>query len=103
MDTIIRDLKQLFQHNGISVFGIAESGWLESEPEGYRPSDMLADASRILCFGIPVPRGLLQDRNRLNMKYWRLASIYYQKMDFISSQAAVTIESHGETASPVLS
>lgn len=103
MNSIIDELNRLFQQNGIAVFGIADSRQLESEPEGYRPSDILAAASRILCFGIPVPRGLLRDRKRLNTNYWRLASIYYQKLDFISSQAAVIIENHNETASPVLS
>lgn len=50
MNKIIEELKSLFQQNGIPVFGIAESKFLESEPEGYRPSDMLSSALRIICF-----------------------------------------------------
>ena len=103
MNRIIEELERLFQHNNIPVFGIAESKGLENETKGHRPSDMLETASRILCFGIPVPRGLLKDHNRLNANYWRLASIYYQKIDAISIQAAVIIENHNETAAPVLS
>jgi len=103
MINIIEELKNLFRQNGIPVFGIAESKLLEKEPEGYRPSDVLSSASSILCFGIPVPKGVLRDQERVNNNYWRMASIYYHNMDVISSQAAVIIEGQDEIATPVLS
>ncbi len=103
MSYIIEELKSLFRRNDIPVFGIAESKLLESEPEGYRPSDMLSSALSILCFGIPIPRGVLLDQKRLNKNYWRMASIYYHNIDVISSQAAVIIEGQNEIATPILS
>lgn len=103
MQQTFEALKCFFQKNGIPLFGIADSRRLDSEPEGYRPSDVLASASRILCFGLPVPRGLFHDRKRLNKNYWRMASIYYQRIDMISSQAAAIIEGQHELASPILS
>jgi len=48
MNTIVEALKSLFRQNSIPVFGIAESKLLESEPEGYRPSDMLSSALSII-------------------------------------------------------
>lgn len=103
MNKVIEELKDLFERNGVSVFGIAASNTLESEPEGHRPSDMISSASSILSFGIPIPKGMLQDQKRLAKNYWRMASLYYQKLDNISFQAAVIIEGYNETASPVLS
>ncbi len=103
MNNIMEELKSLFRQNGIPVFGIAESTLLESEPEGYRPSDLLSSASNIICFGIPIPKGVFLDQKRVNKNYWRLANIYYHQIDVISSQAAVIIESHNEMATPVLS
>ncbi len=103
MNTIIEELKDLFQHNGIPLFGIAESKLLENEPKGHRPSDMLLSAASILCFGIPVPKGVFLDQKRVNKNYWRIASIYYHNIDVISSQAAVIIEGHNEIAAPILS
>ena len=103
MSDIVGELKSLFQQNSIPVFGIAESELLENEPEGYKPSDMLSSALSMLCFGIPVPRGVFLDKKRVNKNYWRMASIYYNKIDVISSQAAVIIENKNETATPVLS
>lgn len=103
MNNIIEGLKSLFRQNGIPLFGIAKSKILESEPEGYRPSDMLSSAKSIICFGIPIPKGVLLDQKRLNKNYWRMANIYYHNIDVISSQAAVIIESQNEIAAPVLS
>lgn len=103
MNTIVEALKSLFQQSGIPVFGIAESKFLESEPEGCRPSDMLSSALSIICFGIPIPKGVFIDQKRVNKNYWRMANIYYHQIDVISSQAAVIIESQNEIATPALS
>ncbi|KPA11770.1 hypothetical protein MHK_008022 [Candidatus Magnetomorum sp. HK-1] len=72
--------KTKIQQNVIPVFGIAESKFLESEPKGYRPSDLLSSASRVLCFGTQVPRGVLLDQKRVNENYWRIASVYYHNI-----------------------
>ena len=103
MNKIMEELKSHFRQNSIPVFGIAESKFLESEPEGYRPSDMLSSALSIICFGVPIPKGVLLDQKRVNKNYWRMADIYYKNIDVISSQAAVIIENHNEIATPVLS
>ncbi|MFC1877821.1 hypothetical protein ACFL2E_11220 [Thermodesulfobacteriota bacterium] len=103
MNNIIEELKGLFRQSGIPVFGIAESKLLESEPEGNRPSDMLSSPLSMLCFGLPVPKGILLDQKRLNKNYWRMASVYYHNIDVISSQVAVIIEGQNEIATPVLS
>ena len=103
MSLIMEELKNFFQLNGIPVFGIAESKLLESEPEGYRPSDMLTSALSIIAFGIPIPKGVLLDQKRVNKNYWRMANIYYHQIDVISSRAASIIESQNEIATPVLS
>jgi len=58
MKKIIEGLKSLFTQNNIPVFGIARASSLENEPSGYRPSDMLSSAESILCFGIPIPKGI---------------------------------------------
>lgn len=103
MDAVIEELKNLFRKNGIPVFGIADSKLLENESNGHRPSDVLSAAASMICFGLPVPRGLLKRQNKLEKNYWRMAEIYYQKLDMIAAQVAVAIESAGQTALPVFS
>jgi len=103
MNEMINTLANTFEQRGVQVFGVAESGRLENEDIGHRPSNVLPGASSVICFGIAIPRGLFQNRNRLNDNYSRIASIYYQKLDQISSRIAVSLENSGHTALPVLS
>ena len=54
MKGIIEEMKNLVIQNNIPVFGIAKASSLESGPLGYRPSDILKSAERILCIQIDV-------------------------------------------------
>ena len=54
MKEIIEEMKNLIIQNNIPVFGIAKASSLESGPLGYRPSDILKSAERILCIQIDV-------------------------------------------------
>jgi epoxyqueuosine reductase len=101
MRKIIEELKKLFTQNNIPVFGIDKASSLENEPSGYRPSDMLASAKSILCFGIPVPKGIFKSEERSEWMYWRAASVYYRNMDAVLMRAASIIEEKGEVAVPV--
>jgi len=101
MGKIIEELKKLFTQNNIPIFGIAKASFLENEPSGYRPSDMLVSAKSILCFGIPVPKGIFKSEERSEWMYWRAASIYYRNIDAVLMRAANMIEKKGEVAVPV--
>ena len=104
MSEIIDILAAIFKQSGVQVFGMAGSAHFENEKAGRRPGDMLPGASTsLICFGIAIPKGLFQNRKRLNDNYSRIASIYYQRLDQISSRIAVSLESEGHTALPILS
>ena len=61
----IEEIKTLFSQNHIPLFGTAKAASLETEPAGYKPSDLLAQAESILCLGIPIPKGAGKDRKKL--------------------------------------
>ncbi len=101
MRKIIEELKKLFAQNNIPVFGIDKASSLENEPSGYRPSDMLDSAKSILCFGIPVPKGIFKCQGRSESMYWRAASIYYRNIDAVLMRACSIIDEKGEVAIPI--
>ena len=101
MRMIIEELKKLFAQNNIPVFGIDKASSLENEPSGYRPSDMLDSAKSILCFGIPVPKGIFKCQGRSESMYWRAASIYYRNNDAVLMRACSIIEEKGDVAIPI--
>jgi len=101
MGKIIEELKKLFTQNNIAIFGTAEASSLGNEPSGYRPSDMLSSAQSILCFGLPVPKGIFQCQEKSEWMYWRAANVYYRNIDAVLIRACSMIEEKGEIAVPV--
>jgi len=101
MTKIIEEITNLFSRNNISVFGTAKAALLESEPSGYRPSDMLSSAQSILCFGSPVPKGVFKSGERSECTYWRTANVYYRNIDAVLIRACSIIEEKGGIAVPV--
>jgi len=101
MQKITEGLNRLFAQNNIPVFGIARASSLENEPAGYKPSNMLASVESILCFGIPVPKGIFKSGERSGWMYWRAANIYYRNIDMVLMRACGIIEEKREVAVPV--
>jgi len=101
MNPIIKEIKTFFLQNNIPVFGIAGAASLQKEPLGYRPSDMLASAESILCFGIPVPRGTFKCGERSEWMYWRAANIYYRTIDAALTKTCSILEAKDEVAVPI--
>jgi len=101
MRKIIEEITNLLIRNNIPVFGSIEARSLEKEPPGYRPSDMLSSAQSILCFGLPVPKGILKSGERSEWMYWRAANVYYRNIDAVLMRACSIIEEKGEIAVPV--
>jgi epoxyqueuosine reductase len=98
---IIEQLTGMFTLNNIPVFGIANAASLKNDPSGYRPSDMLSSAQSILCFGIPLPKGIFKCQERSEWMYWRAASVYYRNIDMVLMRACNIIEEKGEVAVPI--
>jgi len=101
MTKIIEEITNLFRRNDIPVFGSINARSLEKEPSGYRPSDMLSSAQSILCFGLPVPKGVFKSGERSEWMYWRAANVYYRNIDAVLMRACSIIEEKGEIAAPV--
>ena len=101
MNALLERIKSLSVRHDIPVFGVARSSYLENDPPGFRPSDLLSTAKSIVCLGLPVPKGIFSCRERTNECYWRAANIYYRHFDAILMQVARIIEETGETATPI--
>jgi epoxyqueuosine reductase QueG len=101
MTEVIEEITSLFRRHDIPVFGSIDARSLENEPSGYRPSDMLSSARSIVCFGLPVPKGVFKSGEKSEWMYWRAANVYYRNIDITLTKAAAMIEEEGETAVPV--
>ena len=94
-------IRRMAETENVPVLGIGPCAGLENEPPGYRPSDLLAGARSMICFGIPVPRGVYQAGPYTTEMIWRSQSILYRRIDTLSLAFAQEVEAHGARATPV--
>jgi epoxyqueuosine reductase len=94
-------LRLMAETEGAPVFGIGPCQGLQNEPEGYRPSDLLPGARSMICFGIPVPRGVYQAGPHMTELIWRSQNLLYRRLDTLAMAFAREMEARGARAVPV--
>lgn len=86
----------------VAVWGTGPSEPMENERTGHRPSDIVAGARSLVCFGIPVPRAVFEQRDHVVETNWRIQNLYYRRLDDLSVRVAALLEDGGEAAVPIL-
>lgn len=101
MNTVLDDIADTFTREGVGLWGISPSEAMEDEHPGYRPSDLVPDARSLVCFGIPVPRAVFDQKRHAVDGVSRVQSLYYRKLDSLSIRLAARLEEEGGRAMPV--
>ena len=101
MNNVFERIGKFLALHNISIYGAAPSSLLETEPAGYRPSDLLSDCQSLFCIGVEVPRGVLHIGPRAETTYWRIANVIYRYLDAILTRCAAMLEGEGKLAVPV--
>ena len=100
-ETVVDKIVKMAEAEDVPVLGIGPSTDMEGEPPGYRPSDMLAGARSMVCFGIPAPHGVYQASARSTEMIWRSQNLLYRRLDTLSMGLAQVMEACGARAVPV--
>jgi epoxyqueuosine reductase QueG len=85
----------------VPVLGMGSSAALGHEPPGYRPEDLLPGARSMVCFALPVPRGVYATPAHATETIWRSQNLYYRRLDSLSLRMAQLLEADGVQAVPV--
>ncbi len=101
MNAILNDIVSTLNNEGVRVWGTGPSDPMEDERPGYRPSDLISGARSLICFGVPVPRGIFDQKRHVVLSNWRTQNLYYRKLDGLSLRLSALIEEKGERAIPV--
>jgi epoxyqueuosine reductase len=99
--TVAEGIPRMAESEHIPVLGIGPCAGMESQPPGYRPSDLLPGARSMICFGIPVPRGIFQPGPFTTEMVWRTQNLLYRRLDTLSLAFAQALEAQGARAVPV--
>lgn len=88
---------------GIPVVGITTTCQHPSVPEDFSPRGTLKTAKAIICYGVPIPKGIIcADSDSLAL-YWRYCNMMYRALDTASNQLCLILEEKGYSASPIYS
>lgn len=101
MGRVSLQIRAFLAEQSIFTYGAAPSSAMETEPPGFRPSDLLPGSQSVFCVGIAIPRGVFRCGSRDKSIYWRSASIIYRYLDSVLLRCAAIMENNGELAVPV--
>ncbi len=94
-------IKDFLENEGILLRGIARACQLPSVPEEFSPQIILKKAQSVICYGVPIPKGILYaEKNDLAL-YWRYCNMTYRFLDTISNKLCWFLEEEGHGATPV--
>jgi epoxyqueuosine reductase len=101
LNSIESEIQGLLRDRGISIIGIAGVGQLPSVPEPFTPQAMLKEAKSVICYGVPIPQGVLYAESEPLALYWRYCNMLYRSLDMAGNALCVLLEEKGCLASPV--
>lgn len=101
MQSLGQELWDWLVSQGVAGLGLAPATAMEGAPAGLAPHDLLPDAAGLICFGLPVPRGVFQAGGRGLALYWRAANLLYRQLDGLALRVANRLEARGGLALPV--
>ena len=98
---IADQIRKIAAAENVPVFGIGPASKMANELPGHRPDDLLPGAQSLVCFGIPVPRGVYQMPTYGLDTVWRSQNLYYRRLDTLSMCFSALLEENGERAVPI--
>lgn len=89
---------------GIPIFGIASVGTQKlSQANEFSPSTQLLNSKSLICYGIPIPRGIIHAGSNDTLLYWRFCSMTYRRLDDIANFLCLHLEEEGFISTPIYS
>jgi epoxyqueuosine reductase QueG len=96
-----RMVMDFLNERGIRLIGMAEATQIPSVPADFSPHSLLRNARTVICYAVPIPKGVVYaERNALEL-FWRYSNMVYRTLDGTTNQLCVTLEESGHKASPV--
>jgi epoxyqueuosine reductase len=101
VDAITNLILDFLNARGIRLVGAARATQIESVPEDFAPQSILRSARTVICYAVPIPKGVVYaERNSLEL-FWRYSNMVYRTLDSTTNQLCVNLEESGHLASPV--
>ena len=97
------ELRDFLKTRSVPLVGIAPISQLPNVPEDFSPEQILRGARSVVCYGVPIPRGVVHAEAHSLALYWRFCNTVYRALDTSSNQLCLHLEGRGYAASPIYS
>ncbi|MBU7021875.1 MAG: epoxyqueuosine reductase [Theionarchaea archaeon] len=95
------DILDFLHNEGITLVGIAAADHLPSVPDEFSPHAVLKGAQSVICYAVPIPKGILYAGHHGEALYWRFCNMAYRSLDIISGRLASYLEEENCVTAPV--
>ena len=101
--SIKQEIGSFLQNEGMSIFGVAAAKQLSSVSESFSPQRLLEGARSVICYGVPIPKGIICAKSDDLTLYWRYCNIQYRALDSVSNRLCLFLEEKNGSAAPTYS
>ncbi|MFX0053060.1 MAG: 4Fe-4S double cluster binding domain-containing protein [Candidatus Hermodarchaeota archaeon] len=97
-------IQHILSSKNIPIFGIASIGtYKQPQADEFSPLFLLPNSKSLLCYGIPIPRGIIHAGFNNTLLYWRFCSMTYRRLDTVANLLCVHLEEEGFISTPIYS
>jgi epoxyqueuosine reductase QueG len=97
----VEKILNLAEEEHVPVMGFGPASRMAGERPSRRPEDLLPGARSLICFGLPVPRGVYRAPTYTLETVWRTQNLNYRRLDTLSMRIAALLEEGGACAVPI--
>ena len=98
---IKKETVSLLRNEGMSLCGFAAIDHLPSRLENLSSKIPLEDARTVICYGIPILKGILYAKSNNLDLYWRYCNMQYRTLDSMSNRLCMFLEEKNCSATPI--
>ncbi len=96
-------ISSFLRKEGIPLYGIAAIKQPPPASTNVPPEAMRDHSKTVICYGAPIPKGVIfAESNSLGL-YWRYCNMQYRALDSVSNKLCQLLEEHDCSAAPVYS
>jgi epoxyqueuosine reductase QueG len=95
------EIRDLLGRDGFPIFGVAAVTKLSSLPVEFSLQNLLEGAKSIICYGVPIPKGIIYAKVSSLALYWRYCNMLYRTLDSVSNKVCIILEERGYPTVPV--
>jgi len=93
-------IRNFLSGEGVPLMGTAEVCPLPNISETHSPQTILKEARSVICYGLPIPKGIIYAERDALLLYWRYWNITYRSLDIMTHRLCLMLEEKGHRAVP---